>query len=207
MTRSCGVAAVASLLVLGSLAGCHVSSHKNGGNDNVDIGTPFGSMQVKTNDNVNGAALGITQYPGSVAVKKDKDGGDDGAADVNMNFGGFHLGVKAVSFTTPDDPAKVLAFYKKDLAKYGAVITCEGKRTVGEPTRTAEGLTCDYEHDKHGHIQWDTDSAKNTELRTGSKQHQHVVAVERKDGATKIGLIALDLPSGLSTSRDSKSSD
>jgi hypothetical protein len=176
------------------LTGCHVTSHKNGNNDNVDIGTPFGSMQVKTNDNVEASGIGITPYPGAVIVKKDHD---HGAADVNMNFGSFHLGVKAVDYTTSDSSDKVLAFYKKDLGRYGAVLHCDGKHAVGIPVRTDEGLTCDS--DKSGHVEWNSDDDAKTELRAGSKMHQHIVELEPKDGGTRIGLVALDLPSGLSS--------
>jgi hypothetical protein len=187
---------LASLLTLTLLAGCHITSHKNGENDNVDIGTPFGSMHVKTNDNVAPSDIGIASYPGAQMAKKNDH--DNGAADINMSFGSFHLGVKAASFLTPDSQDKVLAFYKKDLARYGEVLQCEGKRTVGEPTRTSEGLTCDYDtHKSSGHIQWNSDSSKNIELRTGSKQRQHVVSIEPDGANTKIGLIALELPSGL----------
>jgi hypothetical protein len=193
--------AVSSLLLTTVLTGCHVTSHKNGNNDNVDIGTPFGSMQVKTNDNVEASGIGITPYPGAVIVKKDKD---NGAADVNMSFGSFHLGVKAVSYTTSDAPDKVLAFYKKDLGRYGAVLHCDGKHAVGIPIRTDEGLTCDSE--KSGNIEWNTDDDAKIELRAGSKQHQHIVALEPKGDGTKIGLVALDLPSGLSN-HDHKDSD
>lgn len=189
--------AVSFFLASTALSGCHVTSHKNGGNDNVDIGTPFGSMQVKTNDNVDTIGLGITPYPGAQMVKKDKD---NGAADVNMSFGSFHLGVKAVAYTTPDDQDTVIAFYKKDLGRYGVVLECEGSRTVGQPTRTSEGLACSDGAHKSGHISWDTDdgdsnnSSDKIELRTGSKQRQHIVAVEKKGNATKIGLVSLDLP-------------
>jgi hypothetical protein len=186
--------AVPSLLLTTVLTGCHVTSHKNGNNDNVDIGTPFGSMQVKTNDNVEASGIGITPYPGAVIVKKDHD---NGAADVNMNFGSFHLGVKAVDYTTSDPSDKVLAFYKKDLGRYGAVLHCDGKHAVGIPVRTDEGLTCDSE--KSGNIEWNSDDDAKTELRAGSKLHQHIVELEPKNGGTRIGLVALDLPSGLSS--------
>ncbi len=184
--------ALSSLLCL-TVAGCRVTNHKNGNNDNVDIGTPFGSMQVKTNDDVDTARLGITPYPGAHVVKKDKD---NGAADVNINFGSLHLGVKAVNLITTDAPDKVIAFYKKDLARYGVVLQCVGSRTIGEAKHTAEGLSCSDGDRSHGtHFTWNNnnDSDKD-ELRTGSKQHQHVVAVESKDGGTNIGLVALDLP-------------
>jgi hypothetical protein len=96
----------------------------------------------------------------------------------------------------------VLAFYKRDLGKYGTVLECDGKHSIGDADRTAEGLTCDFDDSNGGHISWDTDVDKATELRTGSKQHQHIVAVQTKDGATKIGLVALDLPTQLSDHND-----
>ena len=191
-----------------SVAGCHVTSHNNGKNDNVDIGTPFGSMQVKTNDNVATADVGITPYPGAVVEKK-KDNGDDGAADVNMSFGSFHLGVKAVSYLSNDAPDKVMAFYKKDLARYGTVLQCNGDSTVGNATRTEQGLTCSDEHkgvhvDSGVQIGVNTDRKTSTELRTGSKQDQHIVKVEPHDSGTKIGLVALQLPGNLGFDDDKK---
>ena len=179
-------AAVASLAVL-LLGGCHIESHKDGKNDNVSIGTPFGSMKVKTNDNVDNASIGITQYPGSVPFK-DKD---NDSADVNMSFGSFRLVVKAAAFRTPDSQEKVLAFYRNDLKRYGDVLQCQGHSPVGKPERTSQGLTCeDNEGAQHGHVE----TGSGLELRTGSPQRQHIVAVEGREGGTKIGLVALELP-------------
>jgi hypothetical protein len=182
------------------LCGCRVSTHENGENKNVDIGTPFGSVQVKTNDKASEAAIGIAQYPGAVPVK-DGDG-DNSAADVNMSFGSFHLGVKAASFQTGDGQDKVLAFYRSDLSRYGEVLECSGHSAVGEPRRTSLGLTCDENKDAYPrNIQIGT----GLELRTGSPQKQHIVALETKDGGTRIKLVALDLPSHFSTSSHDRS--
>jgi hypothetical protein len=174
------------------LAGCHVSDHKNGNNDNVDIGTPFGSMQVKTNNNTDTSAIGIAAYPGAVPVKdNDKD---SNSADINMSFGSFHLGVKAAGFQTPDSLDKVVAFYKNDLARYGDVIECANDTAIGQPTRTSQGLSCDTKHGAHI-----STGDHGVELRTGSELHQHIVDIEAHDGGTKIGLVDLDLPSHLTT--------
>jgi hypothetical protein len=170
------------------LAGCHVTNDKNGKNDNVDISTPFGSMQVKTNNKTDTSSFGITAYPGAVPVS------DASSADINMNFGSFHLGVKAAGFQTADSPDKVLAFYRKDLAtRYGDVIECRNNVAVGTPVRTSQGLTCDSKH--HNHISGSTDTDSDTELRTGSETRQHIVGVEAKNGGTHISLVMLNLPS------------
>ena len=186
----------ATLAAFGLATGCRVSTHDHGKNSNVDIGTPFGSMQVKTDDNVNGAAIGIAPYPGAMPLK---DGDGKHSADVNMNFGSFHLGVKSTAFQTPDDQDKVLAFYRHELARYGQVIECSGDASVGQPTRTAQGLTCDENKSaRHGSLQ----PGKDLELRTGSPQHQHIVSVESRDGGTRIGLVALDLPGNFGNHKD-----
>ena len=203
MNRTLRILAVSSLACL-LLSGCHVIEHKNGNHDNVDIGTPFGSMHVKTNDSTDTSAIGLAIYPGAIPVKDDGDN-DSSSANVDMSFGSFHLGVKAASFQTPDSQDKVIDFYRKDLAaRYGDVIECRGDHTVGSPTRTSQGLTCD---NKGSHRKVNVDSSDHDlELRAGSELHQHIVGVDAHNGGTKIGLVALDLPSHLSD-HDSKDSE
>jgi hypothetical protein len=173
------------------LAGCNVSSNKNSHGDNVQMRTPFGDMHIKTSDDANLAGIGLTPYPGAVPVKDD-NGKDKEAADINLNFGDFHLGVRAASFQSSDSPDKVEAFYRKDMARYGDVLKCRDDQPVGQPTRTAEGLTCNDDHNRH-EIQV-SDDHNEVELRAGSPGHFHIVGITSKGGGTKIGLIALDLP-------------
>ena len=66
---------------------------------------------------------------------------------------------------------------------------------MGSLTHTSEGLTCDNE--KENHISVSDDSGQ-MELKTGSKQHQHLVAVDPEGNGTKFGLVALELPGHLS---------
>jgi hypothetical protein len=80
------------------------------------------------------------------------------------------------------------------MARYGEVIECRGSQTMGQPARTGQGLTCNENEDHHVHtIHVETDP--HPELRAGSPEHQHIVGIEPRDGGTKIGLVALDLPS------------
>jgi hypothetical protein len=195
--RTLAAAPLACLL----LSGCKVVEHKDGDKDNVDIRTPFGSMHVNTNNGTDTSAIGIAAYPGAVPVK---DGKDPNSAKVDMSFGGFHLGVRAASFQASDQPDKVLAFYRKDLARYGDVIECQGHTTIGSPARTSQGLACD--EIKKAHISGNGLDHDDLELRAGSEQHQHIVGVQAYSGGTKIGLVALDLPSHLSD-HDSKDSE
>ena len=173
-----------------AMAGCHVEDHKNGDHKDVNIETPFGGLQVRTNDASVLQDIGLPAYPGAQLEKKDSD---DGSADVNMNFGRFHLGVKAASYRTPDSPDKVEAFYRDQMKRYGDVIKCQNEKPVGTPTRTVDGLTCNTREGTH--VQVNEHPDKNSlELRTGSEQRQRIVEIEPQGGGTKIGLVLLELP-------------
>jgi hypothetical protein len=182
-----GAAVVLGMVLV---SGCRIESDKHGDNDNVKIATPFGGLQVKTNDADVVEGIGLPVYPGAQMVKKKKN--NDGAADINMSFGSFQLRVKAASFKTGDSPADVRAFYRKALGRYGDVIDCQNGKAVGSPTKTAEGLTCD--NDKENHITVDDEMSDKWELKAGSKQHQHIVSIDPDGSGSKMGLVALDLP-------------
>jgi len=182
------------------MSGCRIESDKHGDNDNVKIATPFGGMTVKTNDAAVVDGLGLPVYPGADLVKKDKN---NGAADVNMSFGSFQLRVKAASYRTTDSPDQVTAFYRKSLGRYGDVIQCQHDKPVGTPSRTAEWLTCDNE--KGNHVYVNDDESGKLELKAGSKQHQHIVAIDPEGNGTKFGLVALDLPGHFGDKDDKQS--
>ncbi len=179
--------------------GCRIESNKQGNSDNVKIATPFGGMSVKTNDAVVQEGTGLPPYPGAEVVKKNDH--DNGAADVNMSFGSFQLRVKAVSYRTNDAPEQVAAFYRKALGRYGDVIQCANTKAVGTPTRTTEGLGCDSDKGEKNYNMNDDISGK-TELKAGSKLHQHIVAINPDGNGTKFGLVALDLPSHVTIGDD-----
>jgi hypothetical protein len=199
-----GAASLALTTALAATAGCRVDEHKDGNHEDVKIATPFGGMSVKTDDATVQANVGLSVYPGATLVKKvhvDKDGQhDDSAADVNLSFGSFHLGVRALSYSTQDPPEKVLAFYRKDMARYGQVIFCKDKHAVGTPAETQDGLTCSDSNKKVNvqgvNVDSDDDGSFG-ELKAGSKLHQHIVSIDEMGSGTKIGLVALDLPGHL----------
>ncbi|GGG68200.1 hypothetical protein [Edaphobacter dinghuensis] len=191
------IAAAAAMVATVLMSGCRVQTNKQDGNENVRIATPFGGVQVKTNDTTVLEGMGLPGYPGATLVKKDHD---HGAADVNMNFGNFHLRVKAASYETPDSSDKVEAFYRKALGAYGDVIECSNDKSVGEPTHTTEGLTCDNDTQ---HVAINDDISRKLELKAGSKQHQHIVAIDPNGTGTKLGLVVLDLPGHSSDGKES----
>jgi hypothetical protein len=180
-----------------------VETDKHGDGKDVKIETPFGGMQVKTNDADVLASIGLPGYPGARPARKHGD--EDGSADVNIGFGGLQLRVKAAEYRTDDPPDKVEAFYRNGLRRYGDVIECRNNSAVGSPMRTAEGLTCDSEHSNR--ISVEGDSKHELELKTGSKRYQHIVAIDSTGGAdgggTKFSLVLLDLPGDFGSGKES----
>ena len=187
-------AIILGLVTALSVTGCRFERHKGtSDNDNVKFSTPLGGLSVKTDQATVQNGVGLAVYPGATIIQKEGDHDSD-AADVNFSFGSFHVGVKALSYQTPDAGDKVMAFYRKDMTKYGNVIQCHGNQPVGQPTQTQDGLTCNIDQKSKTY----TINEKNEDqLRAGSRLHQHIVSVVAKDGGTKISLIALDLPGNL----------
>ncbi|HUY81649.1 MAG TPA: hypothetical protein VMU92_07990 [Acidobacteriaceae bacterium] len=185
--------ALLAATVLLLTAGCRVQVDKNSNgadkNENVKIDTPFGGLHVRSGQTT-AADVGLPVYPGAT-IAPDRHG--DKSADVHMGFGSFQLMVKVVNYETSDPADKVLAFYQKALGRYGDVIRCKDDSPVGTPTITSEGLTCSDDY-SHTHVQ----VSGNLSLKAGSKHHQHVVAVEDRNGLeTRFALIELQLPESI----------
>src|SRR6185437_3110843 len=120
---------LAVLVCLGALVGCTVTTHDkgNGKKDDVDVHTPFGSVSIRK-DQTNVKDTGLTPYPGA-QLSKDSDDDEHDSANVNISSSLFGLkGVKVVAmkFESADSPDKILAFYRKDMGKYGKVVDCTG---------------------------------------------------------------------------------
>jgi len=191
------IALTAVLTMAAGLAGCRVDVQKdaNGKEKTVQVDTPFGGVHVNT-DQTTAADLGLPRYPGSEEVKNDDQ---HKSADVHLGFGQWEMRVRAVSYATGDSQDKVAAFYKKALARYGDVITCQGNAAVGTPAITSEGLSCNDEG--NGRVKVDQGGFRSGsgqyELKAGSKRHQHIVGFEEsKDSKTRFALVSLDLPIG-----------
>src|SRR5579864_9693041 len=108
-----------------ALVGCSITTHDKGDGkkDDVDIRTPFGSLSVKEG-NSNVKDTGLALYPGA---QEQKDSGDDhNSANVNISSSLFGLKVVAMKFASNDPSDKVLAFYRKEMGKYGKVVDCTG---------------------------------------------------------------------------------
>jgi hypothetical protein len=94
--------------------------------------------------------------------------------------------VIALDYLSDDPPAKVLEFYKKDMARYGKVLECD--HTSGDNNIGTHG------DDMKLHLACDnTGSGDHTELKVGEGEAQHVVGVSPDGKGTEFGLVYIQL--------------
>jgi hypothetical protein len=174
--------AIIALVSLFLLSACSVNVKKNdaGEDKNVDIKTPFGQIHVDKGADVRDTGLPV--YAG--ARLKPKTGDDEKSANVNISSFGFGLKVVALQYESDDSPAKIIAFYKDQLKKYGTVLECH-----------THGQNYNY-HDHHNNdhdseaLKCEGDNnGKNIELKVGTDNNQHIVSIEPKDKGTDFSLV------------------
>jgi hypothetical protein len=166
--------------MLAGMNGCSISASKDektGKDKNVDIRTPFGSLSVHK-----GASdikdTGLAAYPGA-RLRQDTD--DNESANVNISSSVFGLKVVAMKYQSSDAPDKILAFYRKDMAKYGKVLDCTGgfNMSFRRHDRDSE-VTCDNDGSDHSYHE---------ELKVGTEHNQRIVAVKPSGAGSEFAVV------------------
>ena len=154
----------------------------------VDIKSPLGDLHVSEQADIRDA--GLTIYPG--AKPAPKDGSDDKkSANVNLSVPGFTLKVVAAEFTSEDAPDKIIAYYNKELQKYGKPIQCHGGWSAGH-VESSPGKEEGSKPVSCGH----NGSGDAVELKVGTEGNQHVVAVKPNSKGTRFALAYVRMHSG-----------
>jgi hypothetical protein len=159
------------------LAACSVNVKKsdNGEDKKVDIETPFGGIHVKNDADVRDTGLPV--YPGA-RLKAKSNSDDEKTANVDISTSAFGLKVVALEYETSDAPAKVIAYYKDQLKKYGTVLECHTQGRDHNYDDDSEQLKCEGDN-----------TGKNTELKVGTKSNQHIVSIDPQDKGSDFALV------------------
>ena len=181
--RAASVAVVFAVLAAIVLPGCSVNVKKenNGEDKQVDISTPVGGIHVSKQ--ADASDVGLPVYPGARLKQEDENNGNK-SANVNISGFGYGLKVVALEYESDDSPAKIVSFYRDQLKKYGNVLECHTSghldidSDIGDDKgRKSRVLTCTGE------------KGNNTELRVGSRDNQHIVAVEPEGKGSSFSLV------------------
>src|SRR6201993_1452462 len=170
-------------ILLLSACSLNVKKEQNGEDKQVDIQTPMGGIHVSK-----GASpedVGIAIYPGARLKQKDSDG-DDKSANVNISGFGYGLKVVALQYESNDSPSKVVDYYKDQLKRYGKVLVCHTSHMDVD----ADLKDQDENHGSH-ELSCEGKSGVTVELKVGTKENQHIVAVEPAGTGSSFSLVDL----------------
>lgn len=174
--RFSGVVSIAAALLL-SACSVNVRKDQNGEDKQVDIRSPLGGIHVSKA--VNPEDVGIAVYPG--ATLKEKGNGEDKSANVNLSGFGYGLKVVALEYESKDSPERLVAFYKDQLKKYGNVLLCH---TTGMNVNAGV-----RKNDDSRELTCEGDTGHNVELKVGTRDDQHIVAIESAGSGSNFSLV------------------
>jgi hypothetical protein len=198
-------AAVLAALVVLPACSINVKDKNKEGQSSLDIKSPIGDLHVDEQPDIRDA--GLTVYPGARPAPKE-NGEDKKSANVNLSFPGFALKVVAAEFASDDPSDKVLAYYNKELQKYGKPIQCHGNwngghvnykgnddssRPVscGNDGSVANNLRNNLENNLRNNLE---NNLRNNlgdavELKVGTEGNQHVVAIKPDGKGSRFALV------------------
>lgn len=178
-----------------ALPACSINAHdkhnSKDGEAHVDIKSPMGDLHVSEQADIRDAGLPL--YPGAKPAPKD-DGDDKKSANVNLSVPGFSLKVVAAEFTSDDAPDKVIAYYNKELQKYGKPIQCHGAWSGGH----VESSHDQYEGSKPVSC-GKNGGGDSVELKVGTEANQHIVAIKPNSQGARFALVYVRMHTGSDT--------
>ena len=157
------------------------------GETSVDIKSPVGDLHVSELADIRDA--GLTLYPGAKPAPKN-DSDDKKSANVNLSIPGFSLKVVAGEFVSDDAPDKIIAYYNKELQKYGKPIQCHGGWNGGH-------VNHDGKDDMSKPVSCgDYGNSDAVELKVGTEGNQHIVSVKPNSRGTRFALVYVRMHTG-----------
>jgi hypothetical protein len=169
-----------SALVLISTLGIPVVAQNSGSDHNhVDIQTDSGSLHV--GDDADAKKIGLPLYPGA---KLKTDNENNNQANLALFTEAFGMKLLVANYASPDSPNKILDFYRDKLKRYGKVLECHTDKHGGDVDVHDDDDKKDSKNSKSKELKCDdNNSGPVTELKVGTEDDQHIVAVEPADSA------------------------
>jgi len=189
-------AAVLAALVVLPACSINVKDKNKEGRSAVDIKTPVGDLHVDEQPDIRESGLSV--YPGARPAPKET-GEDKKSANVNLSVPGFALKVVAAEFASDDPSDKVLAYYNKELQKYGKAIQCRGPWHGGDVAVNADKGA--WQHKDGDGLSKpvscrDSGSGDSVELKVGTEGNQHLVAIKSEGKGTRFALVYIRARTG-----------
>jgi hypothetical protein len=138
----------------------------------LDVRSSAGDMHVGKDADAEKAGLPL--YPGA-RPKQEKD-------NTPLNFGilteAFGMKLVVAKYESDDRPDKILDFYRGKLKKFGKVLECHSQKHGSDVELSSDDESKDG---KNKELKCDENSGPVVELKVGTEENQHLVAVEPSD--------------------------
>ena len=143
-------------------------------NKNLDIRSSVGDLHVGSD--ADAKKIGLPLYP-NARLKSDED--NKNRANLSVFTEAFGVKLIVANYVSDDAPAKVIDFYRDKLKKYGKVLECHTQKHGGDVDVDDD----DKDSKDSKELKCDENSGPVTELKVGTEDNQHVVAIEPRDGS------------------------
>ena len=145
---------------------------------NLDIQSSVGDLHVGSDADARKAGLPL--YPGA-RLKTGTSDGDSNQANLSLFTEAFGFKLVVSNYESDDAPAKIIDFYRDKLKKYGKVLECHTQKHGGN-VEVHDDDDKDSKDKKSKELKCDENSGPVTELKVGTEDNQHAVAIEPRDG-------------------------
>jgi hypothetical protein len=143
----------------------------------LDIRSSVGDLHV--GGDADARKAGLPLYPGA---RLKADNGNDDKVNLGILTDAFGIKLVIAKYDSDDAPAKVIDYYRDKLGKYGKVLECHSRKHGGDVDVHNDDHDDDKESQRSGPVKCEGDnSGPVTELKVGTEDNQHVVAVEPRE--------------------------
>jgi hypothetical protein len=180
LARGAASSTLAWVLVLGLALALPAVAQQSDSHDKklddkkLDIRTSAGDLHLGTD--ADARKIGLPPYPGA-RLRHDSDK-DRNSVNLGILTEAFGMKLLVANYDSDDPPEKITDYYRDKLKKYGKVLECHTREHGGN-------IDADVKHDENQQskeLKCEGDnSGPVTELKVGTEDDQHMVAVEPHD--------------------------
>ncbi len=171
--------AFATALASPTLAAGPQKPEKDSQEKHLDIRSSSGDLHI--GNDADARKMGLPLYPGA---RLKHDDNNNNAVNLGLLTEAFGIKLVVASYESDDAPAQIVEYYREKLKKYGKVLECHTHKHGGDVDADADNDKDGDQHSKPLKCEGDN-SGPVTELKVGTEDNQHVVAIEPRDGGKR----------------------
>ena len=164
---------MAVLFILAGLALPLFSQDSGSKDKSLDIRSSVGDLHM--GGDADAKKVGLPLYPGARLKSDDRN---NNQANLSIFTEAFGMKLVVANYASDDAPSKVIDFYRDKLKRYGKVLECHSSKHGGNVEVHDSDNDSDKSSSKSKELKCDEDSGPVTELKVGTEDNQHIVAVE-----------------------------